>query len=166
MKKPSERDFLRQRLELVEERLTQANPEFIYAGNERVRRETRPSTRRDTIAHREVRLLRKLLTRVAEGQGLIALAKWRQELGGFLKRHRLKYRQIQKEYDDWSQLPPNKRQRIPAPPKPPPARFIDKDGAPWIIDDRFLELLDDLAARLRKWLGSEENPTSDSQAKS
>jgi hypothetical protein len=39
-----------------------------------------------------------------------------------------------------------------SPTKPPPARFIDTHGAPWIIDDRFLALLDDLIERLQKWL--------------
>lgn len=161
---PSEHNFLRKRLELVEEHLSEPEGKFTYEKAGRVRQRTRPSNRRDTLAHREARLLRKLLTRAREGQVLDALEKWRRELGNFLVRHRRKYRQIQQAYDDWWQLPPYKRDRLPQPPKPPSARFTDKDGAPWIIDDRFLKLLDDLITRLHKWLGSEENPASDSQA--
>jgi len=37
----------------------------------------------------------------------------------------------------------------------PAARYLDGDGAPWIIDDRFLVLLDDLVGRLQKWFDEE-----------
>jgi len=52
-------------------------------------------------------------------------------------------------------LPPGERDDVPQPLRPPSARYVDKDGAPWIIDDRFLALLDDLIERLKKWLAEE-----------
>jgi hypothetical protein len=33
---------------------------------------------------------------------------------------------------------------------------VDKEGEPWIIDERFLALLDDLAGRLWIWQQDEE----------
>jgi hypothetical protein len=47
------------------------------------------------------------------------------------------------------------RQTVPKAPKPPSARHIDCEGAPWIIDDLFLALLDDLIERLQEWRAEE-----------
>jgi hypothetical protein len=58
-------------------------------------------------------------------------------------------------YDAWWELPWYDRQELPRPPRPPATRYVDADGAPWIIDDRFLALLDDLARRLQKWPSEE-----------
>ncbi len=44
------------------------------------------------------------------------------------------------------------QQNVPEPPRPPSARYVDREGAPWIVDDRFLALIDNLAERLQKWL--------------
>jgi hypothetical protein len=77
---------------------------------------------------------------------------WRWQLGQFLLEHRLCYQDIQDAYDTWWQLPPRQRDKTPQPPQPPPARFLDHNGTPWIVDDRFLALLDDLAERLQRWL--------------
>ena len=150
---PSEHAFLRQRLALVERWLANPDREFIPAGKRRVRRRTRPANRQDLTYTREARLLRKLLARTREGQVLTTLKAWRSGLGEFLREHRQQYREMQDVYDTWWQLPWGERGSVPKPPRPPSARYVDVDGAPWIIDDRFLTLLDDLVERLQKWLG-------------
>jgi hypothetical protein len=104
------------------------------------------------MRHREARLLRKLLAKVPEGRVLETLIGWRRQLGEFLANHRQRYREQQRAYDDWWRLPPHQRENMPQPQKPPSPRYIDRDGAPWIIDDRFLNLLDDLIERLQKGL--------------
>jgi hypothetical protein len=152
---PSERAFLRQRLALVERWLANPDREFIPAAKGRVRRRSRPASQRDLTYRREARLLRKLLARTREGQALTTLRDWREQLGAFLREHRHQYREMQDAYDAWWVLPWLERQKAPRPPRPPAARYLDGDGAPWIIDDRFLVLLDDLVGRLQKWLDEE-----------
>ena len=151
---PSEHEFLKRRLRLVQDNLANPNENFVYAGSGRVNRRTEPANRRDTRTHREARLLHKLLVEADEGQVLLVLKSWRNRLGQFLREHRQSQRERQRAYDDWWRLPPYRRERIAQPPKPPPARLIDQHGAPWIIDDRFLALLDDLIERLQKWLAA------------
>ena len=151
----SERAFLRQRLALVERWLANPDREFIPAGKRRVRRRTQPASRQDLTYKREARLLRKLLARVREGQVLTTLIAWRCELGEFLREHRQQHKEMQDAYDDWWQLPWGERGSVPKPPRPPSARYVDANGAPWIIDDRFLTLLDDLVERLQMWLCEE-----------
>ncbi len=147
----SEHAFLRQRLALVEQWLANPNREFVYAGRGRARYRTTPSSKRDVRREREARVLRKLLARTREGQVLSTLKAWRRQLGEFLTEHRQRYREMQETYNAWWRLPPYQRERVPQPPRPPSARYIDQDGAPWIVDDRFLALLDDLIERLQKW---------------
>ena len=149
----SDHAFLRQRLALVERWLANPDREFISAGKGRVRRRTRPVSRQDLTYKREARLLRKLLARTTEGQVLTMLRDWRCKLGEFLWKHRQRYKEMQDAYDAWWRLPWAERGSVRKPPKPPSARYLDYDGAPWIIDDRFLALLDDLIERLQKWLG-------------
>jgi hypothetical protein len=96
-------------------------------------------------------LLRKLLARTREGQVLTTVKAWRRQLGAFLREHRQRYKEMLDAYDAWWELPWEERATVPRPPRPPSARYIDDDGAPWIIDDRFLALLDDLSERLEKW---------------
>ena len=151
----SERAFLHQRLALVERWLANPDREFVPVGKRRVRRRTRPASRQDLTYKREARLLRKLLARTREGQVLTTLTAWRCELGEFLSEHRQQHKEMQGAYDAWWELPWLERQRAPQPPRPPAARYVDADGAPWIIDDRFLTLLDDLVERLQKWLDEE-----------
>lgn len=147
----SEHVFLRYRLALVERRLANPDSEFIYDGKGRVRRRTRVAGQRDITREREARLLRKLLARTSDGQVLTTLGAWRRQLGEFLIEHRQRYKEAQEAYDAWWRLPRHQREGVPRPPRPPSARYIDQDGAPWIIDDRFLALLDDLIERLQKW---------------
>lgn len=148
----SEHAFLRQRLALVERWLADPDRDFVYEGEGRGHYRTEPSSRRDVTHEREARLLRKLLARTREGQVLTTLIAWRRQLGDSLAEHRRQYKEMQEAYDAWWRLPPYQRERMRRPPRPPSARYIDQDGAPWIIDDRFLALLDDLAERLQKWL--------------
>jgi hypothetical protein len=150
---PSEHAFLRQRLALVQRWLANPDREFIPAGKRRVRRRTQPANRQDLTYKREARLLRKLLARTREGQVLTTLKAWRSGLGEFLREHRQQYKEMQDAYDAWWRLPRDERSSVPKPPRPPSARYVDVDGAPWIIDNRFLTLLDDLVERLQKWLG-------------
>lgn len=149
----SDHAFLRQRLALVERWLSNPDREFISAGKGRVRRRTRPVSRQDLTYKREARLLRKLLARTTEGQVLTTLRAWRCKLGEFLWKHRQRYKEMQDAYDAWWRLPWAERQSAPKPPKPPRAQGKDKDGAPWIVDERLLALLDDLIDQLQKWLG-------------
>jgi hypothetical protein len=144
--------FLRQRLALVERWLANPGRPSAPIRSGRVRRSAEPSSRQDLTYKREARLLRKLSAQSREGQVLATLRAWRRRLGSFLREHREHYRPVQEAWDQWWKLPPDKRTDVPQPPKPPSARHVDKDGAPWIIDDRFLALLDDLVERLNKWL--------------
>jgi hypothetical protein len=148
----SEHAFLRQRLALVEQELANPDREFVYVGKGRARYRIEPSSQRDVRHEREARLLRKLLARTRDGQVLTTLRAWRRQLGEFLMGHRQRYREMQEAYDAWWRLPSYEREAVPQPPRPPSPRYIDQDGAPWIIDDRFLALLDDLSERLQKWL--------------
>ena len=151
----SERAFLRQRLALVERWLANPDREFIPAHKGPVRRRTRSASRQDLTHKREAHLLRKLLARTREGQVLTTLIAWRSSLGEFLREHRQQYKEMQDAYDAWWRLPRDERGSVPKPSRPPLARYVDMDGAPWIIDDRFLTLLDELVERLQKWLGEE-----------
>jgi hypothetical protein len=148
----SEHAFLRQRLAMVERWLANPDGEFMSATRGRVRRRTKPATRQRLTYKREARLLRKLVERTREGQVLTTVKAWRRELGRYLFQHRRRYSKLQDAYDAWWELPREERAAVPRPPRPPSARFIDYDGAPWIIDDRFLRLLDDLIERLQKWV--------------
>lgn len=151
----SERAFLRQRLTLVERWL--ANPDtskYDTVERGRVRRSPQPTRWQEVTYRREARLLGKLLARAREGQALTSLKAWRRHLGEYLRRHRQRYRAMQDAYDAWWRLPQAERGGVPRLPKPPSARSQDYEGAPWIVDDRLLALLDDLAERLQKWLGS------------
>ena len=150
--KPSEHEFLHRRLAIVEGLLADPDRAFVSAGHGRVRRRTGPPSRQNLTYKRERRLLRKLLARTREGQVLPSLKAWRGQLGEFLSEHRQRYMGMQDTYDAWWQLPRDERRTVRMPPRPPSARYIDYDGAPWIIDERFLALLDDLLDRLQKWL--------------
>jgi hypothetical protein len=150
--RPSEHEFLHQRLAIVERLLADPDGTFVSAGRGRVHRRTKPSSRQDLTYKREVRLLRKLLARTREDQVLTTLKAWRGQLGEFLKEHRQRYKEMQDIYDAWWRLPRDERRTMRRPPRPPSARYIDHEGAPWIIDDLFLALLDDLLERLQRWL--------------
>jgi hypothetical protein len=147
----SDIEFSRQRLARVEQEIAHPS-EYQYVGHDRGRSRRNYLKRQNTTYEREARLLRKLLTRARPGNALHLLTTWRRELGEFAGDHRIKHREAMRAYDEWCYLPPHVQARVQAPPKPPVPRFVDHDGAPWIVDDGLLALLDDLIERLRKWL--------------
>jgi hypothetical protein len=132
---PTEREFLRRRLERVTRKLEDPPrppweiPRSRGASRDRGRRRHDPfrppweqlpddgdaSAKLQT----EARLLRKLLATAPEGRALRALEGWR------------------------ARFDPRR--------KPLPYSQRDRAGGVWIIDRRFLEVLDDLIERLRKW---------------
>jgi hypothetical protein len=132
--------------------LANPNSEYIPDGAGRFRYRTQPANRRDITREREARLLRKLLARTREGQVLKTLQDWRRQLGAFLAEHRQRHAKVQEAYDDWWRLPWHQRSCVPKPSKPPSALYMDRQGMRWLIDERFLALLDDLVERLQKWL--------------
>lgn len=143
----SDIEFLQKRLALVAQVLAQPD------ANQACRSVRQSDLRRRNIAYRrEARLLQKLLVWARPGSVLDALMAWRQTLGRFAKEYRTKHKKIIRAYDEWSELPPHIRGRIAAPPKPPAPRLCDRDGAPWIVDDGLLLIVDDLIERLQKWL--------------
>ena len=152
---PSEREFLKQRLALVESQLVGPDSEYVYVGEGKARRRTVPAHIENLSLRRERRLLRKLQAESKEGHVLARLCSWRSQLSAFLSDHLERYRDMQEAHDNWWQLPPYKRETVPEPPQPPPPRFTDRSGYKWMIDDRFLALLDDLIDRLQKWLRTE-----------
>jgi hypothetical protein len=152
---PSDLAFLRQRLAFVERWLANPDQPSAPIRSGRLHPPAETSSRPDLTYKREARLLRKLLARSREGHVLTTLQAWRRQLGGFLREHRNLYKAEQDAWDQWWELPRDKRVDVPKPPRPPSARYVDRDGAPWIVDDRFLALLDDLVERLNKWLSEE-----------
>lgn len=102
---------------------------------------------------RERRLLGKLLAEVPEGKALAALKQWRAVFGKKLAEHRRRTVARQKAYDEWCQLPNDMKRKTPKP-NPPSlgTRVNDRNGYTWVVDDRFLAMVDDLIERLGKWL--------------
>lgn len=151
---PSEHEFLRQRHAVVERQIQQGPSEMVFDGAGRGRRRTadETGTREESVYKREARLLRHVLAVTHDGQVLTALAQWRTRFGALLAEHRHRHRAMQDQHDAWWALPPYQRARIPQPPRPPLAYYHDQNGQKWILDDRFLPLLDDLHERLTKWM--------------
>ena len=151
---PSEYEFIRLRLNMIERQLQSPRSEYIYTGDGRGRRRTEADvdTRQEKLYQREARLLRHILAHIPDGLVRQALSGWQSKFGTFLARHRERYSAQQDSYDAWWRLPPHERARMPRPPRPPLARFTDQLGQEWIIDDTFLRILDDISARLDKWI--------------
>ena len=146
---PSDIEFLRQRLALVARGLAQPNE---------IQRQGQKPICQSDLAHREIayrrqaRLLQMLLARARPGSVLHMLTAWRQTLGQFAKNHRTEHKEAIRAYDEWSELPRHVRVQVTAPPKPLTPRYFDPDGAPWIVDDGQLKVVDDLIEQLQKWL--------------
>ena len=157
----SDIEFLRQRLALVEQQIAHPSP-YQSQGQDKGRLRYAYHTRQNTTYQREARLLRKLLARARPGHVLQLLTLWRQQLGQFTVDYRREHKETIRAYDEWSQLPHHLQVREPEPSRPPAPRYIDHDGAPWIVDDRLLALLDDLIERLHKWL-TDDTTSSDAQ---
>jgi len=107
---------------------------------------------------REYRLLGKVLDEVAEGRVMETLMVWRRYLGGELAAYsRQVLPNIRRAHEEWRLLPPMRREFVPEPPRPVVGtKVIDRNGYKWVIDDRFLLMLDGLIAQLKRWLADED----------
>jgi len=133
----SEREFLKRRLELVEEQLGGRDPIYMTDEDGNIHLIEEIERGPDVPLQRERRILYKLLTEVPEGRVLATLTSWRKRLAAQLAEHHMAQRHERDTYNT----------RL----------FIrDRKGYPWVIDDRFLALLGDLAERLTRWLASDE----------
>ncbi len=102
---------------------------------------------------REYRLLGRLRDEVPEGEVLAALTDWRTFLGGKLVEHKRATRAQQEAYDAWLRLPRYRKEEVRQPERPSLGTTVkDANGHTWVIDDRFLLMMDDLINRLQKWL--------------
>lgn len=149
-----EREYLRQRMSVIVERLAQTDVKFVHVGAGKVDladENDDAETEHTRRLKRELRLLQHLQRRAQEGQALKAAEDWRRSLGVRLREHRQQYRAEQDAYDAWWQLPPYQRARIPQPPKPPELWIRDRYGERWLINDRFMLVLDNIIANLKKW---------------
>lgn len=140
----NELDFIRQRLQIVKQRLD--DPTARMERIDRIQLE------------REHRLLGRVLAEVEEGQVMRTLQAWRRHLGGELADYsRRVLPGIRRAHDEWRRLPPGRRDETPEPPRPVAAtRITDRNGYTWVIDDRFLMTLDGVIERLGKWGASGE----------
>jgi hypothetical protein len=93
------------------------------------------------------------LDQVGEGKVSKALRDWRKKLGSQLHSHREYYLPVEQAHDAWLCLPFPTRVEIPEPPLPPDLVVLDAQGLEWIVDGHLLKVLDDMDARLQKWLG-------------
>lgn len=139
----NEREFARERFQIVRKRLN--DPAAIE--------------RLDRIQlEREYRLLGKVLDEIEEGQILKTLEAWRRFLGGELAKYtRQVLPGIRQAHEEWRSLPPSRREFVPEPPRPIASNTVtDRNGYKWVIDDRFLLMMDDVIERLRRWMEYEE----------
>ena len=149
-----EREFLHRRLAIVERNLARPS-DYVYDGDSRGHLRRPSETGKNITLERERRLLFKLLDKVPEGRVVTTLVEWRKEFGKKWQAHRQNHSEMQEAYDTWWQLPFYRRVRVPQPPRPPSLRITDHKGHVWIIDDRYLGMVDDLVERLNKWLTAE-----------
>ncbi|MCA9926066.1 MAG: hypothetical protein KC421_27030 [Anaerolineales bacterium] len=102
---------------------------------------------------REHRLLDRLRHEVPEGEVLATLTDWRVFLGSKLVAHKKATRAQQEAYDAWLRLPRHRKEEVRQPERPSLGTTVkDANGYSWVIDDRFLLMMDDLINRLQKWL--------------
>lgn len=137
-----EQTFVRERFFIVKERIEDVNA--VIDPPIRLR------------LQREYRLLGKVRAQVAEGEVLATLTDWRTFLGSRLAAYKKATRAQQEAYDAWLRLPRHKKERMRMPERPSLGTIVkDANGHTWVIDDRFLLMMDDLIHRLQKWLASE-----------
>jgi len=149
-----EREYLRQRIDIIAQQLTKTDARFVYVGHGKVDLSDEPGagpSEQTRSLGREMRVLHHLQRRAAEGQVLKAAHGWRRSLGVRLRLHRKQFARELEAYDAWWQLPPHQRAKIPQPPKPPELRTTDRYGGRWLINDRFLRVLDEIIVNLQKW---------------
>ena len=150
---PSDKEFIQKRLEMVLRQSKTQEKTMIYEGEGRGRKATiTDEVKQERAYQREARLLLHIAKFTKEGQVQRALTQWRKKFGAQLADHRERYRATIDAYDSWWELSYSERKRIPSPPRPPQAVYRDRSGDDWIIDDKFLLMIDDLRVRLEKWL--------------
>jgi hypothetical protein len=153
----NEREYLRQRIEIIAQQLTKTDAQFVYAGSGKVdlSDESDPGVSEQTRSlRRELRVLQHLQRRTAEGQVVKAARDWRHSLGVRLRQHRKEIARELDANDTWRQLPPHQRAKIPQPPKPPEFWVTDRYGGRWLINNRFMGVLDEIIVNLQKWRDS------------
>ncbi len=140
----NELDFIRQRLQIVKQRLD--DPTARMERIDRIQLE------------QELRLLGRVLGEVEEGQVMATLQAWRRFLGGELADYSKRVLPgVWRAHDEWRRLPPGRRDETPEPPRPVLATTAtDRSGYEWTIDDRFLMMMDGAIERLGKWGASGE----------
>ena len=135
----TEVEFVQARLQIISERLDEDDSDIEPM--QRLRME------------REQRLLRRVKSELPEGEVLQTLKDWRTFLGFELQDHKIATRAQMRKYERWRRLSRSQREVTPQPERPPiGTTSTDKNGDIWVIDDRFLAMMDDLIKRLQKWL--------------
>lgn len=150
----NEIEFLQRRLEILNETIERPSKfEIDEKGGFHMRLDTSPHIEHAYI--REAHLIQKLLLQAKEGKVSYALSNWRKLLWEKLRIHRELYRPMQEAYDHWLSFPFPTRIEIPEPPHPPELEIKDIQGTVWIVDEKLFTVIDDLQARLKKWMASE-----------
>ena len=135
----TEVEFVLTRLQIIAERLDEDNDDI-----EPIQRMS---------LEREQRLLCRVKNEIPESEVLETLTNWRKYLGIILQDYTLTTRAQMRKYERWLRLSSAQREVTPQPERPPiGTTSTDKNGDTWVIDDRFLAMMDDLIKRLQKWL--------------
>lgn len=101
---------------------------------------------------REMRLLDRIRKEVSEDKVLDTLQSWRKYLGEQLADHKRRTRAEQQAADRWYRLSREEKRKVKRPKSPSLGiRVKAADGEHYVIDDRYLAMMDDLIARLQKW---------------
>lgn len=152
---PKEKDFLQQRLHKIEAKLGSPDPyDRDDQGHLHFRLQPSPVVE-ERLVHEE-HLLKKFLNEVEEGEVLQALVSWRKDLGRQWKEYKELFRFLLDAHDHWARLPWQARSITPEPPQLPDLEIEDQHGLIWVIDERFLQVMDDLIERLSKWMNCED----------
>jgi len=133
----SELDFARKRFAIVKERRDRIDEMMVDTAH--------LVNRKEMIAvRREYRLLGKILAEVPEGSVLRALQQWRERHCHELQAHKRRTRAAQNAADDYWRLPAIERETAGKPPQNPSVgiKITDAHGEIWVIDDRYIMMMD------------------------
>ena len=145
----SELEFVRERFAIVKDKRQRINQLNINAPQKVERTEM-------IAVRREYRLLGKILDEVPEGKVLEALKCWREKHGKDLHQHKLNTRAVQNTADNYWRMPAIEREGL-TPPKNPSIgiRITDLHDNVWVIDDRYIMMMDRIIDQLERWLAYE-----------
>lgn len=150
-----EKEFINRRLQIVEVKLGHPSKYDVdETGGFHHRIEVAPDVEYALI--REARILEKLSLEVEEAKIHRALISWRKILGEEFKKHKDYYHDVQEAHDAWLRYPWPTRIEIPEPPIPPNCEVTDRQGHTWVVDDELLNVFDDIAKRLEKWMTTDD----------